>query len=184
MTLSLGYVTGGPNGGPMVDWASFDNNFTVIYNGPETYRPSMNAYMVAGAQAISQVAPLAGNSSLSAEWSTKTCSLYLKMQNLLWNHDLQFWIDVVQGTNLQVIGRQLIGYFPFRYNIGTEHMFVRGLEAGLNSDGFLTEFGPTTLEQSSPYYTALKNTTYCCVRSILRSSSPVKLILLPTTDNT
>lgn len=47
--------------------------------------------------------------------------------------------------------------------MGTTEDMRKGLEASLNSDGFLTTFGPTTLEQSNPYYTSLKNQTYCCL---------------------
>ena len=37
-----GYVTGGPNGGAVEVWNSFQNDFTTIWLGPETYRPSFN----------------------------------------------------------------------------------------------------------------------------------------------
>ena len=85
------------------------------------------------------------------------------MENILWSQELQFWIDVVQGTNLACQGRELIAYYAYRFNIGTNETYIRGLEAGLNTEHFITEFGPTTLEQTNPYYSALKNTTYCCL---------------------
>ena len=166
-----GYVTGGPNGGPVEDWNSFDNNYTVIDAGPETYRPSHNSFMVAGARAIASIAELAGDTALYQEWNTTATMLYSSMFNLLWNKDLEFWIDVVQNTNEQVIGRQLIGYYPYRFEIGTGDEMVRGLEAGLTPERFLTYYGPTTLEQTNQYYTSLKNTTYCCVR-ILQALQP------------
>lgn len=81
----------------------------------------------------------------------------------MWSEELQFWIDVVEGTNYKCQGRELIGYYPYRFGIGTNSTYVRGLEYGMDAEHFLTEFGPTTLEQPSPYYTALKNTTYCCL---------------------
>jgi hypothetical protein len=169
-----GWITGGPNGGAVQNWFDPLNDFTLIWLGPETYRPNFNAYMVAGARAIAEVAQLAGQESLAQEWNATASDLYSRMLNLLWNDDLQFWIDVVQGTNLQAIGRQLIGYFPYRLDVGTEESFVKGLEAGLTSSEFLTEFGPTTLEQTNQYYTALKNTTYCCVSN----RYPVSLVIL------
>lgn len=63
-----GYLTGGPGGGPVEEWNDFGlnsvmgggNDYDLIWLGPETYRPSHNAYMVAGAWAISKVASLAG----------------------------------------------------------------------------------------------------------------------------
>ena len=158
-----GFVTGGPNGGPVEVWNSWNNNYSVINAGPETYRPSMNAYMTAGAQVISEIALLAGNATLTLQWNRTASSLLSKMENILWNQDLQFWIDVVEGTNLQILGRELIGYFPYRFGIGTADNYIRGLEMGLTPEEFLTAYGPTTLEQTNPYYTAFKNFTYCCV---------------------
>lgn len=85
------------------------------------------------------------------------------MQDQLYSSELNFWIDVVQGTNLRCEGRELIGYYPYRFDVGTNSTYIDGLAAGLTTEHFLTEFGPTTLEQTNPYYTALKNTTYCCL---------------------
>lgn len=63
-----GYLTGGPGGGPMQEWDDFGlafgegggNDYLTIWLGPETYRPNFNAYMIAGARAISEVATLVG----------------------------------------------------------------------------------------------------------------------------
>lgn len=158
-----GYVVGGPNGGSVDVWNSFQNNFSTIWLGPETYRPSFNTYMVSNARAIATVATLSANQSLASSWNTTASQLLQGMQATLWNQDIQFWIDVVQGTNLPVVGRQLIGLYPYRFGIGTEDMYIPGIENSLNEHGFISEFGPTTLEQSSPYFTADKNITYCCL---------------------
>ena len=63
-----GYLTGGPGGGPMEEWNDFGlstsmgggNDYTEIWLGPETYRPSFNSYMIANAWAIGEVAAMAG----------------------------------------------------------------------------------------------------------------------------
>ncbi|KKY18166.1 putative six-hairpin glycosidase [Phaeomoniella chlamydospora] len=157
-----GYLTGGPDGGRMQSWTDPNNDYTVIWLGPETYRPNFNAYMVAGARAISEVASLTGDTALAMSWNTTASSLYSKMEDMLYSNDINFWIDVVEGSNLDCVGRELIGYFPFRFDVGTSRHMIQGLEAGLDSEGFITEYGPTTLEQRNPYYTPWKNTTYCC----------------------
>lgn len=60
------YLVGGPNGGPVQQWDDFglppsmQNNYELIWLGPETYRPDFNAYMIAGAWAIGEVAAMAG----------------------------------------------------------------------------------------------------------------------------
>ncbi|EMC94647.1 hypothetical protein BAUCODRAFT_158207 [Baudoinia panamericana UAMH 10762] len=166
-----GFLVGGPAGGPMQEWNDFGlsaargggNDYNLIWLGPETYRPSFNAYMVANAYAISEVASLAGNASLAQTWATYAADLYSRMESQIYSQELNFWIDVVAGTNLPCQGRELIGYYPYRFDVGTNSTQIRGLEAALTPEGFLTKFGPTTLEQSDPYYTALKNTTYCCL---------------------
>ncbi|TKA32413.1 hypothetical protein B0A50_01519 [Salinomyces thailandicus] len=166
-----GYLVGGPGGEAMQEWNDFGlsaaqgggNDYDLIWLGPETYRPNFNAYMVAGAKAISSVAKLAGKASLAENWSAYADALYGRMEDMLYSEELNFWIDVVEGSNLRCEGREVIGYFPYRFDVGTNETQVRGLEAGLTPEHFLTEFGPTTLEQDNPYYTALKNSTNCCV---------------------
>lgn len=158
-----GYVTGSSNGGPVDVWNSFSNNYSTIWLGPETYRPNFNAYMIAGARAISLVANLSGNGVLATTWSGYADSLYLKMTDTLYSNTSNFWIDVVQGTNLPVEGHQLIGLFPYRFDVGTEDSRIPGIEASLNEDVFISAYGPTTLEQTSPYFTAEKNISYCCL---------------------
>ena len=158
-----GYVVGGVDGQPVDVWNDTRNNFDLIWLGPETYRPDFNAYMVAGARTISQVASLAGNAALSEQWAARAAGIEERMTSVLYDNDINFWIDVVEGSNIRAVGRQMIGYYPYRFNIGTNDTNVKGLEAGLTPNEFITEFGPTTLEQTNPYFTALKNLTYCCV---------------------
>ncbi|GAB7354398.1 hypothetical protein MBLNU459_g4895t2 [Dothideomycetes sp. NU459] len=173
-----GFLTGGPGGGPMQVWDDFgltaqqggENNYDIIWLGPETYRPNFNAYMIAGARAISTIANLNGQTSLGSTWKNYASTLYADMQDLLWSDEIQFWIDVVEGTNLRCQGRELIGYFPYRFDVGTGDKYVVGLEAGLTPEHFLSEYGPTTLEQTSPYFTALKNTTYDAFNTYVRTN--------------
>lgn len=172
-----GFLTGGPNGGPVQEWDNFQNDFDLIDLGPETYRPSFNSYMVAASQRISDVAAMAENNTLSQSWRNVSADLYDRVQKQLYDSGLNFWIDRVQGTNAPARGRQMIGYYPYRFGLGTDDSFVQGLEIGLDNDHFLTEFGPTTLEQTNPYYSAFKNLTYCCVSTVrlmvLRQYAPV-----------
>ena len=106
---------------------------------------------------------LLNRSHLASTWQNYGNDLYEKMQDLLYSRELNFWIDVVEGTNFRCQGRELIAYFPYRFYIGTNQSYISGLEAVLDEEHFLTEYGPTTLEMTYPYYTALKNNTYCCM---------------------
>ena len=158
-----GYTVGGPNGGMVTNWDAPDNDYDTIWLGPETYRPSFNTYMIANARAISAVAMMVGNDSLASLWNQTAAQLYSDMEDLLWNEDIQFWIDVVEEGNVQAVGRQLIGLYPYRFDVGTEASRLPGIEASLNEDVFVDVYGPTTLEKSNPYFTADKNITYCCL---------------------
>lgn len=158
-----GYVVGGPNGGPVEQWNSLDNDFDTIWLGLETYRPSFNTFMIANARSISNVASLVGNETLAATWSDYAIELYDSMISLLWNEDIQFWIDVVKDGKLPAIGRQIIGLYSYRFDVGTEDTRLPGIGASLNEEVFVAEWGPTTLEKSNPYFTTDKNTTYCCL---------------------
>ena len=123
------YVVGGPDGEPVQIWNDPSNNYMIILTGPETYRPSFNVYIVANSRAISTTAQLVGNSVLASQWNLTSTALYGNMRHLLWNEDLQFWIDVVAVSNIQALGRELIGYFPYRFDIGTDDQTIKGLEA-------------------------------------------------------
>lgn len=72
----IGYLVGGPGGGPMQEWNDFrldaseggGNDYLTIWLGPETYRPDFNAYMIAGAWATAEVASMAGQDGLAQTW--------------------------------------------------------------------------------------------------------------------
>ena len=130
----IGYLVGGPGGGPMQEWNDFGldasvgggNDYDTILLGPETYRPDFNAYMVAGAYATAEVASMAGRDDLANTWNDYGDQLLEKMQNQLYSDDLNFWIDVEWETNFRAEGYQLIGYFPYRFGIGTNETNIRG----------------------------------------------------------
>ena len=66
------------------------------------------------------------------EWNATASDLNDIMLNLLWNDDIQFWIVGVQGTNFHAVGRQLLGRFPYRLDIGTDESFVKVFGGGSN----------------------------------------------------
>lgn len=158
-----GFLVGGPNGGPVEHWNSMSNDYNLIDNGPEVYRISFNSYMLAAARSISSIASMAGQGLVAQEWNTTAMTLLNSMRNTLYDEHLSFWIDVIQGSNIPALGRQEIGYYPYRFGIGTDDSNIRGLEAGLDNEHFIAPFGPTTLERTNPYYSTFKNITYCCI---------------------
>ncbi|KAF1990720.1 Six-hairpin glycosidase, partial [Aulographum hederae CBS 113979] len=158
-----GYLTAGPDGVPIETWNSLENDYQLLLDGPPTYRPNFNAYMVAGARVISSVAAMTGDMDAADEWNVIANAIYSRMLEYLYDADLNYWVDVVRETEMVVKGRQLQGFFPFRMGVGTDDHFIRGLEESLTEEGFIAPFGPTTLEQENRYFTAKKNITYCCI---------------------
>ena len=57
---------------------------------------------------------MSGQSDLAQEWNATYSTLLNNMQSLLYDNDINFWIDVIQGTNEPAVGRQEIAYYPYR----------------------------------------------------------------------
>ncbi|KAK3715166.1 hypothetical protein LTR37_007376 [Vermiconidia calcicola] len=107
--------------------------------GPQAYRPSINAYMMANARAIGVIAAKLGHLRLSSEFSTYARDLQ-KAINTLWDAaDQQFFVDV--------------GSYPFRFGIGLDSIHSEPATRQLfDPDGFFTRYGPSTLERRNQYY--------------------------------
>lgn len=131
------------------------NNVTLAFLGPETFRPSHNAYMVANARAIAATARAAGNSAIAANFTTIANNLESAIFKCLWDPDLQFFINITPTdrytpgitSNTPVRGRQEIGLFPFRFGIGLSPEYADpSLRQLFDPEGFQAPFGPTTLD--------------------------------------
>lgn len=120
------YIVGNPGGSPIQGWNARDNDYKVLDDGPETYRPSFNVYMVANSHTVAEVAKLACYQDLAQmEWRL----IPKNMTSFLWDRDLGFWIDVIQGFNIPYVGQQLIKYFPYhRFDMGTDPEYISRLQ--------------------------------------------------------
>lgn len=138
------------------------------HDGPDTYRPSHNAYMVANARAIASTASMMGNETLAAEYSGYAQSIEEAMFRHLWEPTKQFFMDAIRPDNMNesvmpLQGREEVGFYPFRFGIGLESNYSSpAMESLFDEDGFLTTYGPTTLEQRNEYYTERKPPFGCC----------------------
>ena len=142
------------------------NNITLLNVGPDTYRPSHNAYMVANAQAIAQTARLAGEDTVAETFSSAASNLETAVLQNLWDPSQQFFVDVIRSNNSNLTrleGRQEIGLYPFRFDISLQSQYSNPPYEQLFEDaGFMTNYGPTTLERRNRFYGPIKPTTYCC----------------------
>lgn len=145
------------------------NNITLLDVGPDTYRPSHNAYMVANARAIAQTAKLAGNKALAMNYTSIADKIEDAMFKHLWDPDQHFFVDIIRINNYSlgqagiIQGREEVGLFPFRFGIGLSPQYANpSIQEIFDPEGFEASYGPTTLERRNKYYDAMKPTTYCC----------------------
>jgi Trehalase len=135
-------------------------------DGPNTYRPDHNAYMVANARAIAQVATQAGDSATASDFSNIADQLERNMYTKLWDPAQNFFVDVIRPNNpnlTKVNGREEVGLFPFRFGIGLDVRYANvSAQQLFDPQGFLATYGPTTLEIRNQYYYATKPSGYCC----------------------
>ena len=127
------------------------------YNGPDTYRPSVNAYMVANARAIVNVASQAGKTDIATNFTNIANTLEDAMMTHLWDPVQEFFVDVIRPDNPnldKIDGREEVGLYPFRFGIGLDKQYaVPSIEQLFDTQGFYAPYGPTTLEIRNQYYT-------------------------------
>ncbi|GAW23771.1 hypothetical protein ANO14919_133480 [Xylariales sp. No.14919] len=136
-------------------------------DGPDTYRPSHNAYMVANARAIARAANLAHDDNIESTFSRIADELEVAMYEILWAPEQEFFMDIIRPGNpglTRLTGREQVGLFPYRFGIGLEKRYAQpALDAMFDPVGFLAPYGPTTLEIRDPWFAATKpDPNYCC----------------------
>ena len=142
------------------------------YHGGDGYRPTLNSYMYANALAIQNVATMAGESSLAAEYGRKATALKANMQNRLWDDDRNFFLhmyrlDERDGILAETLiddagpftsdkkGREEIGFIPWAFNLPDDQTGA-GYEAAWqffdDPAYFQAPYGPRTAELSDHHY--------------------------------
>lgn len=151
-----------------------------ILRGAPGYRPTMNAYMYADAQAIARVADLAGKGEIAQQYRTKAQGLRENLHRKLWDPKRQFFFPMAQrdeevdGVKVfagsltyqtgrhagSEFGRELIGYVPWQFSMVDKDAKYEAAWAKLTDpQAFEAPFGPRTVERNDPMY-LLKNS--CC----------------------
>ncbi|KAI8957172.1 Six-hairpin glycosidase [Daldinia sp. FL1419] len=154
--LSLPGFIVDPNG---TDW-------TLRKDGPDTFRPSHNAYMVANARAIAWAAQLAHDKLRGVQFSIMADSLEEAMYKRMWAPEQKFFMDIIRPNNpnlTRLSGREQVGLFPYRFGIGLNKSYAQpAIDAMFDTEGFLAPYGPTTLEIRDPWFMATRPNGYCC----------------------
>jgi hypothetical protein len=127
--------------------------------GGQAFRPTINSFMYGNALAISRIAQIKGDTSLSRLYFNRAADIKRNVQQSLWNDSLKHFTDRYQVTNKFVHywdfirGRELAGFVPWcynlpentaRYNFAWKHL--------TDTSKLLGKHGLRTVEPSFQYY--------------------------------
>ncbi|MHC5035223.1 MAG: MGH1-like glycoside hydrolase domain-containing protein, partial [Planctomycetota bacterium] len=114
------------------------------------YRPTINSYMYADAEAIASIAELVGQADLADEFRVKAAEIKRLVQERLWDDDARFFkvLPVEPGSQLVDV-REQIGYTPWYVNL-PDPGFEDAWKQLMDPDGFYAPHGPTTCERRHP----------------------------------
>jgi hypothetical protein len=115
-------------------------------------RPTINSYMFGNAQAIAQIARLAGDKRLADEFDAKAARLKKLVETNLWNGDAKFFEVVHTNGNFAGV-REEIGFIPWMFELPDDNPDFNSAWTQLNDKkGFSAPFGITTAERRSPFF--------------------------------
>lgn len=148
------------------------------FDGAEGYRPTLNSYLYADAMAISRSAALLGDLATSRDYAARAAALKRKVQQELWDPSRMFFFHQFAAAEKGGIrpfdltyqsgphagdhhGREQIGYVPWQFNL-PDPGYEEAWRALLDTAGFMTAYGPTTVERYDPQFYISPR---CCVWS-------------------
>ncbi len=110
------------SGAGFTDQPSKDQNRNG-FTGGYAFRPSINAFQFANAQAIAQFAADAGQPQIAKAYADRAEVIRSATLSQLWNPQLSHFIDIYQrstpsvqaGTSIR--GRELVGFVPWQFNL-------------------------------------------------------------------
>jgi hypothetical protein len=141
-----------------------------IDTGAEGYRPTLNTYLFADAQAISRASALFADTTSTREFAAKAESLRARVQEALWDPRRGFFLhqfarDEQDGVKAlsrtydtgkyagDSHGRELIGYVPWQFYLPEKGRgYERAWRFLMDTAYFLAPFGPTTTERHDPQF--------------------------------
>ncbi|MDB6031740.1 MAG: hypBA2 [Verrucomicrobiales bacterium] len=149
--------------------------------GAPGYRTTLNSYMWADAQAIANIARLAGNQKVRNEFLGKAASLKTNMQSKLWDPKREFFFEmfmqdeerdgaVVKAGTLTYQtgkyagsphGRELYNYVPWQFSV-VDAGFETAWKFLMDREYFFADYGPLTTERHDPQFLIAN---YCCAWS-------------------
>jgi hypothetical protein len=129
------------------------------FRGGDAFRPTINSFMFANAEAISKLAELSGDMDTAKIYAAIAASIKDRVQTDLWNPSLQHFVDRYKANNQFVHywdfirGRELAGYAPWYFGLpDNDPKYIASWQHLLASDSFAGPFGLRTVEPSYQYY--------------------------------
>lgn len=115
-------------------------------------RPTINSYMFGNAEAIANIARLAGKRALADEYDAKAAALRNLVEADLWNSDANFFEARHDNGKIAAV-REELGFIPWAFELPAAN---QGYEAAwgqlIDPRGFHAPYGITTAERRSPYF--------------------------------
>jgi hypothetical protein len=142
-------------------WQNDGSDGMEVSIGGSGYRATINSYQYGDANAISQIAELAGKPDVAAKFRLKAATLKDLVQTKLWDKDAQFFKVKPQGENKPLANvRELHGLTPWYFNLPDPQYSVAWKQV-MDPKGFYAPFGLTTAEQRHPQF-ALEYANHEC----------------------
>lgn len=154
---------------------------TDILHGGPGYRPTLNSYMWADLTALSKIAAIFNEPTLSKDYQRKAEAIRHTVETKLWDPTRQFFFpmskndEVLDGFKVLAHtltyqsgkfaknphGRELLGYIPWQFSMPENRPeLAQAWKYLMQPEYFLAPFGPTTLEQKDPLFQLQKS--WCC----------------------
>jgi hypothetical protein len=129
------------------------------FRGGDAFRPTINSYMYGNALAISRIAKMKGDTTISSLYLKRAEQIKTNVENDLWNDSLHHFIDRYKVSNQFVHywdfirGRELAGYVPWCYDLPDDNAKYNSAWTNLmDTSKFLGKYGLRTDEPSYQYY--------------------------------
>jgi predicted GH43/DUF377 family glycosyl hydrolase len=139
-----------PNG---LFWQIDDRDGMEFSIGGSGYRPTINSYMYAEAEALSEIATWTypGHDREADEFREKADRLRALVDAKLWDEAAGFYKTVPRGEESPVDVREEIGFVPWYFNLPKPGREVAWKQL-MDPQGFHAPYGPTTAERRHPRF--------------------------------
>lgn len=125
------------------------------FGGGSGYRPTINSYQYAAAQAISKIAGMTGDSATQSAFAAKAASLKAGVQDALWDPQRQFFMEDYDSSNGALSGtrttwREAMGLTPWAFEL-PDAQYSSAWQFITDPQRFAAAYGPTTVERYSDF---------------------------------